>query len=287
MKNPFNYRFCLVRNPSKSMASNALRSCDDDSVDQTKAYAQWTNYVNTLQKIPNMEVFVLPGDDDLPDCVFIEDTMLSVPMPNGATKVLISFPGAITRQKEIIEIERFFENNKDNMTGVEVARLQDFNTEARFEGGDCLFTGKEIFVGLSQRSNIDAINVMQDYFAPYPVTGIPIEDLHLKSTMSLLKDSPTTIISSKTKAGKFALNELKKVAKFEYEYAEVTDEDHAANVLFIDKGSEKFLVRQPNNQFFKTASKIDDLTTATVLEVNNSEVHKIDGCLTCCSVFIR
>lgn len=42
------------------------------------------------------------------------------------------------------------------------------NEEATIDGGDVLFTGDEIFVGLSQRTNYQGANALAKAFPEYP-----------------------------------------------------------------------------------------------------------------------
>lgn len=59
--------------------------------------------------------------------------------------------------------------------------------KATLDGGDVLFTGREFFVGLSQRTNEAGARAVAAAFPEYPVTPIkiPKKTLHLKSCMSM------------------------------------------------------------------------------------------------------
>ena len=58
------------------------------------------------------------------------------------------------------------------------------------DGGDCLFVGDALFVGLSKRTNLQGFQSIAAAFSPLPVIpidfGIDLEQtLHLKSASSL------------------------------------------------------------------------------------------------------
>lgn len=58
---------------------------------------------------------------------------------------------------------------------------------ATLDGGDVLFTGKEFFVGLSQRTNEAGARAVAAAFPEFPVTPIRIPNklLHLKDCISM------------------------------------------------------------------------------------------------------
>jgi len=53
------------------------------------------------------------------------------------------------------------------------------------DGGDVLFTGRHVFVGLSNRTNTEGFQQLKDWLHPVPVFGIPLKTaaLHLKSVI--------------------------------------------------------------------------------------------------------
>ena len=56
----------------------------------------------------------------------------------------------------------------------------------KLDGGDVLFTGKEILVGLSSRTNKAGVEAVQAAFPGFPVTGIEVAGpLHLKTLLTL------------------------------------------------------------------------------------------------------
>ena len=70
--------------------------------------------------------------------------------------------------------------------------------EAKLDGGDVLWTGREILVGLSNRTNQKGLEAVQEAFPGYPVTGIEVSGpLHLKTLLTLCgKDTLCASIES-------------------------------------------------------------------------------------------
>lgn len=78
-----------------------------------------------------MDVIELPPDENLPECVFVEDTAV---VCNGVA--LITRPGAQNRQQEVESIKAVLKKELD----IPIVEIADAN--ARLDGGDVLFTGK-------------------------------------------------------------------------------------------------------------------------------------------------
>ena len=91
----------------------------------------------------------LPADESLPDCVFIEDTAIVI----GNT-ALITCPGHESRRAETKEVLKHFKSVSD-------MKVVEMEAPTHIDGGDVLFTGREIFVGLSTRSNSEGVQVIK------------------------------------------------------------------------------------------------------------------------------
>ena len=116
------------------------------------------------------------------------------------------------------------------------------------------------------------------------MTGIPVkEGLHLKSVMSMATTDCIAIGSST------AAMEVKAViessTKFKYNYLQVPD-DTGANCLFIN-GT---IVHASKEAFPKSCEVFEKFSSPEVKEkiaLSASELNKVDGCFTCCSVLIN
>lgn len=155
--NPFAYRRAIVRALSPAFAASALRSDASLKIDQIKAEQQHKAYVEALKKVVP-EVIELPPSE-LPDSCFVEDTAVVL-----GDVALITNPGADSRKKEVDEVE----------AALKSLSFKTFRAGegARLDGGDVLFTGEEIFVGISGRTNAAGVAAVQRAFPGLPVTPI-------------------------------------------------------------------------------------------------------------------
>src|SRR5512138_266865 len=112
-------------------------------IDLSLAQAQHAAYVEALKKL-SCEVVDLPAEADLPDSVFVEDTAFVLP-----EVAVITRPGADSRKPETESIIRALSPH--------IGLLQ-VREPATVDGGDVLVLGKNIYVGLSTRSNQAAID---------------------------------------------------------------------------------------------------------------------------------
>jgi dimethylargininase len=161
--------------------------------------------------------------------------------------------------------------------GFDVIEMQE---PARLDGGDVLFTGREFFVGVSTRSNKESVEAVAKAFPGFPVSAIKVvEHLHLKSMMTMA--GPDTVVIGASKVASDAWNELESKAKFKYQKI-VLPEDHAANCLYIN-GT---LVHLADHEIPGSISIYRNLPGPKI-ELENSELHKADGCLTCNSILLQ
>jgi dimethylargininase len=149
---------------------------DDAPIDGALALRQHQQYQDALRHC-GARVVSLPACQDLADCVFVEDTAIVA----DEIAVMMSM-GAPSRRDEVPTIE---------------AALREFRTiahvtlPARIDGGDVVRSGRDVFVGLSQRTNTAGVDALRSILAPfgYSVTAVPVLGcLHLKSACSALPD---------------------------------------------------------------------------------------------------
>ena len=235
-------------------------------IDYENAVKEHTTYVNTLKHL-GLEVVVLEADESFPDCVFVEDPAV---VCNG--KALITNPGHPNRKGETTAIKKALEN-----LGLEIITMP---SHAEMDGGDVLFTGNEFFVGLSKRTNNEGAIVLKEAFPMYPVHTVPIKEqsLHLKSMMSMVSDDIIAIGPSSS--SELAEKVMKEKATFPYKFLKVST-DAAANCLWIN-GT---LVHRSSNEFPSIASDYESLHCPKI-ELSNTELSKVDGALTCCSLLL-
>lgn len=228
-------------------------------IDLDVARAQHHEYVNTLKKL-GCTVLELPADMDLPDSVFVED--MAFILPEAA---VITRPGADSRKPETESIIRALSP---------YLKLIHVREPATVDGGDVLVLGKDIYVGLSTRSNGEAIKQLNELLCEdgYRVTGVEMHDcLHLKSAVTRVDDKTLLIHKSWVEPHHFE----------KYDWIEVaSSEPFAANCLPIGES-----IIFPT-AFPKTCAKLEE-RGYKVVTVDVSELAKAEGAVTCCSLIIQ
>lgn len=227
-------------------------------IDLGVARAQHQEYVTALKEL-GCNVIELPIEVDLPDSVFVEDTALILP-----EVAVITRPGADSRKPETESIRRALSSH---------IRLVEVHEPATVDGGDVLILGKNIYVGLSTRSNQEAIKQLNELLCGhgYNVTGVETHDcLHLKSAVTRV-DNHTVLINRHWVDPDLFTN---------FDLIEVDpSEPFAANCLPIGK-SIIFPAAFP-----KTRTKLEE-RGYQVVTVDVSELAKAEGAVTCCSLII-
>ena len=251
----------------------------EDSIDIDKAQQQHENYVRVLQQhIPN--VICLPALEEYPDCAFVEDTLVAI----GSTGCLTRL-GARSRQGEGKAIREIL-----HRLGItELLDMHEVTNDAICDGGDVLFTGRHLFVGLSTRTNMAGVEVLKEAFRDLeiPVIAVPPivvpgsqQVLHLKSAITHLDES--TILAPEGTLGDSVLNSIQSTM-LGYEAIRLPSvlacNAVVANghILAQDSGCAVSTRRIQE----AAASKNMGLTF-----VDTSELAKKDGALTCCSILL-
>lgn len=262
----FQYTKAIVCGVPSSLPAAALRLNDpSEPVDFNKAVKQHAKYVSALKNL-GLQVKELPADEECPDCVFVEDVAV---VCDGIA--LVARLGHPSRRGESARMKTVLED-----LGLSVVEMEQ---PAILDGGDVLFTGKEFLVGLSGRSNQQGIDFLAKVFPNYPVTGITVTGrLHLKSMMTMA--GPNVIAVGGSDDSKTAWNEVQLKAKFKYERFMVP-EDRAANCLLVNDT----LFHLPAAEIPNSHDVFKQLPGQKI-ELENSELYKVDGCLTCLSILI-
>lgn len=259
-----NYRLAFVRTLSDSFEESLKSASPSIPIDLNLAKQQHTNYIELLKGLLE-QVIELESDSNHPDCNFIEDTALIV-----EDIAVISRMGAIERQGEEVAVAQA-------IAKLGTKKIIYIQSPGTMDGGDILFTGKHLFVGISRRTNALALEQLKAIFGDkIEVIGIPVtQGLHLKSIISLF-DSNTLVVAD-TEAGRAVQNEISQATHHVYTFISVPD-PVASNVLRI--GST--LIVQEG--FPESEAILQDHCLAKHLKlvtINMSELIKADGALTC------
>jgi dimethylargininase len=166
----------ISRLPSPALPACELTHIAREPIDLARANAQHAAYCAALTAA-GAQVTVLPALTDYPDSCFVEDTAVILP-----ELVICTRPGAASRRGEVAEIAPYLPTDRPHVTIVAPGTV---------DGGDVLVVGKDIFIGLTLRSNADAVAQFAAATAcfGYRVTGVPVaKALHLKTAVSALAD---------------------------------------------------------------------------------------------------
>ena len=253
----------ITHEVSPAMENCELTHLSRQPIDIDLARQQHHAYEEALKKLGCL-VQRLPAEPDLPDSVFVEDA--AVVFDEIA---IITRPGAVSRRPETTSITRALNPYRRQYT---------IEPSGTVDGGDVLCVGKKVFVGLSSRSNAQAIEQMQNILSPYGyvVCSVNVKGfLHLKSAVTqIAKD---TLLTNPAWVDASTFGNMSIVAVD-------PREPYGANALWIGEG-----VIYPSN-FPYTQQRIEEALknrSMRIIIVGVSELQKAEGAVTCCSLIIR
>ena len=250
--------FAIVRGVSASIANCELTYLARTPIDVDRARAQHDEYVRGLEAL-GCVVERMPADETMPDSVFVEDTAVILP-----EVALITRPGADSRKPETESIIHVLRPYRE---------LVFIESPATVDGGDVLVVGKNIYVGMSTRSNQMAVDQMNDLLGKYgyKAQGVELHDcLHLKTAVTRVDDK--TLLINRGWVD---------VENFEgYELIDVDEsEPFAANCLPVGDAI-IFPIAFP-----KTGAKLE-AHGSKLKPVVVDELAKAEGAVTCCSLIV-
>jgi dimethylargininase len=252
-------QIAITREVSRSIVNCELTYLVRSPIDVERARAQHHQYETALKRL-GLAVLSLPEAPTLPDSVFVEDMALVLD-----ECAIITRPGADSRRPETVAIAELLAPYR---------KLFHIQEPARVDGGDILQVGKHIYVGLSTRSDTNAVEQMQDFLQPYgyeleavTVTGC----LHLKSAVTqVTKD---TLLINPAWVDMLIFQGVK--------FIEIEpSEPYAANALMAG-GSLIYPTAFPKTQ------KRLETAGIPLVAVEADELAKAEGALTCSSLIFR
>ncbi|KAJ1171330.1 hypothetical protein NDU88_003193 [Pleurodeles waltl] len=178
------------------------------------------------------------------------------------------------------------EEMKKALQTLNINMVEMTDENATLDGGDVLFTGKEFFVGLSKRTNQRGAEILADTFKDYAVSTVPVHDyLHLKSFCSMA--GPNLIAIGSSEAAQKALKTMQQMSDHRYDKLTIPD-DHAANCIYLNIPNKGHVLLHRSPEEFPESVKIfEKLKDYMLIPVASTELDKVDGLLTCCSVLIN
>ncbi len=227
-------------------------------VDIDVAFKQHVDYVDLLAA-EGLTPLVAPDLSECPDASFVEDTVTVI-----GTICVLTAPGVPSRQPEVASVRQVLNDGRWTTESV--------RNPATLDGGDVLVTDRHVFVGMSTRTNKDAVVQL----APLArregreAFGMPVRrTLHLKTGVTALPDGSLIQFDSMDSTPFVELG---------YRVI-VTDEPTGANVLSLN---DLVIVAA-------SAPRTAELLTREgyrVQQLDISEFEKLEAGLTCLSVLL-
>jgi len=272
----FKYNFALVSRIANSFAERSSFDLKDGAtIDIEKARKEHEVLVQTLQRI-GLDVIELPCDEKHPDGLFVDDIAVVI---NG-TGLICNPPNmhnCPSRQGELAMVRQVIRKE----LGLKIAEVEE-GEKAFVEGGDVLWTGRDIIVGLSKRTNYAGALQVAKTFPEYGthVVHVPDEVVHLKDCITMA--GVDVMVVSKTPHAMSIFNQIKALGIKGYKNLSV-DEDEGANVLYCNGMLVHLSSEQIPKGFAVFENKIDYPRVAISLE----EPLKRGGNLGSCVLLIN
>lgn len=209
-----NYKNAFVKPPAETYASALTMEAQPRPIELALARQQHFAYVTKLREL-GLSVTELAPDPAFPDSCFVQDVAF---VCDG--QLIVTRPGAEGRRGETDAM-------MDALRSISLP-MQYILAPATLDGGDVMLTEDKVYVGLSARTNEQAVEQLQGMLKR-KVIGVPLPaGLHLLSSCSYLGDGKALITAECA-----ACPEL---AGFE-QYVLPANENYAANVLVLGKNA--------------------------------------------------
>ena len=252
-------QIAITRQVSPAMNACELSFHVRQPIDIAKAMAQHRSYETSLTDF-GLRLITLPAEPELPDSVFVEDTALVL----DELAVIMNM-GAASRRPEAATVAKAL---------APFRQLECLTAPATMDGGDVLLVDRTIFVGLSRRTNREAIEQLRELVSKYGYTVQAIEVagcLHLKSACSYLGRGNVLVNSSW----------IDPMPLSEFRLIEVANnEPGGANVLRIGQ----YLI-MPDS--FPETKRLLEAAGFALRTVDVSELQKAEAGVTCCSLILN
>ena len=242
--------------PSPLLYLGVRTFADEAAVDYAIALREHEQYRDALRRC-GCQVVSLEVNRDHPDSVFVEDTALVL----DEVAIMMS-PGAASRRDEPRALEPTLRDYRN------IVRVEP---PATIDGGDIVRSGRQLYVGESQRTNtagISALAALSQKYG-YEVSSIPVFGcLHLKSACSALPDGRFLINADWIDVSPLPRDRLLHVPE---------SEPWAGDVLVI---GERIIV----SDNFPDTIELLERQGWEVVPVGVSEFAKVEGGVTCLSL---
>lgn len=166
----------LTRAVSPALGNCELTFREREPIDADEAVKQHEAYCDLLRRC-GVTVITLPASASHPDCCFVEDAAIVVD-----ELAIIAGMGVASRCGELPVIVTAL---------AEYRELVHIGPRAKLEGGDVIRIGKNIFVGLSMRSDTAGVAELRRILQPFGYQITPVRtrgSLHLTTACGIVND---------------------------------------------------------------------------------------------------
>ncbi len=250
----------LVRGVASTLAECELTHLTRAPIDVDVARRQHAAYADVL-RVLGLHVLEVPADDAHPDCVFIEDTAVAV----GPVAV-IARAGAESRRGEVAPVASALLRQGKRLVGMEAP--------ATLDGGDVLVVGADVYVGRTARTNDAGIEALSRALAPLGKTVRAVDVtgcLHLKTACTHVGGGALLVNPAFVAPAAFEHGDGRRFIEVH------PDEPAAANALLVGD-----VVVYPR-EHERTGARLG-AQGVRVVPVDNSELAKAEGGVTCCAL---
>ncbi|WP_078546491.1 dimethylarginine dimethylaminohydrolase family protein [Litchfieldia alkalitelluris] len=246
----------------RDVINDTQKHFKNEGIHIEKALEQHDQFVKTLRN-HGVDVILLDPLSKFPEQVFTRDIGFTL----GETIFVADMAADIRKGEEDI-LKKWLETE-----GISYFNL----IGDRIEGGDVIIDRKKVFIGVSDRTNRNAIEHIQRLLGEYEVIAVPFTEkyLHLDCVFNII--SPTEALYY---PGAFTEKEIQILGNH-YELIEVTEDEQftlGTNVLSI--GNKK-LFSLPVNKKVNNELKNRGYE---VIEVDITEIIKSGGSFRCCTM---
>jgi dimethylargininase len=250
------FTHAIARKPCKNFARGLTTTVNSEPADYGLMLKQHEAYLETLSAA-GLEVIVLDPQPDFPDAHFVEDTAVVT-----SDVAIITIPGAGARRGEEESIIPAL---------AEFRKIERIQAPGTVDGGDVLQVGNHFFIGLSERTNQEGAEqlgrILQTYDNTWTMVAVGA-GLHFKSSVNYVGQNTLLVTPDFS-----AREQLEGYDQFVLDSSEA----YAANTLLVN---EHLLIPAG---YPITRKRLETLGL-NIIELEVSEVRKMDGGLTCMSL---
>lgn len=246
----------IARKPGKNFAQGLTSTVSAEPPQFELLCKQHNTYLETLKSC-GLEITLLDPLQDYPDAYFVEDTAVVTP-----DVAIITNPGAKTRKGE-----------EDFMAPVLAGfrKIERILASGTVDGGDVLQVGNHFLIGLSERTNKAGAAQLGRILESVGHTWATVEvgaGLHFKSSVNYVGKNTLLVTTDFTDREQLRGYDKIVVAKADA---------YAANTLLVNGH-----LLTPAG--FPGTRKQLEVLGFEIIELETSEVGKMDGGLTCMSI---